>query len=661
MSIYKEVSAVPDGSLFLLFKNGNCDRLLNTYSENVTFAEKNMTPYIQAENLSKRFGDQLLFENISFTIFEQQKVALIARNGTGKTTLMEILAGNDTPESGQITKTGDIKIGYLKQLPELNDSQTVFDAVFESGSELVDVIRNFENAVLHNRKEEITRFTELMERHQAWDYERKVKQILTQLKITDYDQRIAELSGGQKKRVALANVLINEPDLLLLDEPTNHLDLEMIEWLENYLEKTKITLFMVTHDRYFLDRVCDEILEMEGNTICRHRGNYSYFLEKRNERIEMHQAGIDKAKNLLRTELEWARRMPQARGHKAKYRLERVDDLLVKASQNLKESSVELTMNSSRIGKKILDLENISKSYDSDPLFSGFSYKFQRFEKVGIVGKNGTGKSTFLNVITGNIPADSGTVEIGQTIKFGYYKQTGIDFNPGEKVIDVVQKIAEVINFDDGRKLTASQMLTTFLFPPDTQYSFVEKLSGGEKRRLYLCTILMQNPNFLILDEPTNDLDIMTLSVLEEYLRVFQGCVIVVSHDRYFMDKIVDHLFVFEGNGAVKDFPGSYTVWRNKQIDEEQAEKKLKKPEPKEQPKPAKEKERKLSFKEKRELEQLEKEIEALETEKSEIDEAMNSGALTTDELVEKSTRFGEINDLLEEKEMRWLELSELA
>jgi ATP-binding cassette subfamily F protein uup len=482
-----------------------------------------MTPFLQAENLSKRFGDQLLFEDISFTIFEHQKVALIARNGTGKTTLMELLAGNDTPENGQITKTGDIRIGYLKQIPDLNENQTVFEAVFQSGDEKVETIRKFEDAVLHNRKDDIAKYTELMERHHAWDYEVKVKQILTQLKITNYDQSISELSGGQKKRVAMANVLINEPDLLMLDEPTNHLDLEMIEWLENYLEKTKITLFMVTHDRYFLDRVCNEILEMEGNTIYRHQGNYSYFLEKRNQRIEMQQAGIDKARNLLRTELEWARRMPQARGHKSKYRMERVDDLIVKASQNLNESNIELSMNSARLGNKILDLENISKSFGALCLIKDFSYKFQRGEKVGIVGKNGTGKSTFLNIITGQIEADSGTIEVGQTIRYGYYRQQGIDFNPGDKVIDAVQKIAEVINFEDGRKLTASQLLTTFLFPPDTQYSFVEKLSGGEKRRLYLCTILMTNPNFLILDEPTNDLDIMTLAVLEDYLRVFQG------------------------------------------------------------------------------------------------------------------------------------------
>jgi len=620
-----------------------------------------MTPFLQAENLSKRFGDQLLFENISFTIFQHQKVALIARNGAGKTTLMELLAGNDTPESGQITKTGDIRIGYLKQIPDLDENQTVFEAVFQSGDKTVEIIRNFENALRLNHKDDITRYTELMERHHAWDYEVKVKQILTQLKINDYDQRISELSGGQKKRVAMANVLINEPDLLMMDEPTNHLDLDSIEWLENYLEKTKITLFMVTHDRYFLDRVCNEILEMEGDTVYRHRGNYSYFLEKRNERMEMQQAGIDKAKNLLRTELEWSRRMPQARGHKSKYRMERVDDLIVKASQNLNENNVELSMNSSRIGNKILDLENISKSYGDLCLIKDFTYKFQRFEKVGIVGKNGTGKSTFLNIVTGNLAADSGTVEIGQTIRFGYYQQTGIEFNPGDKVIDAVQKIAEVINFEDGRKLTASQLLTTFLFPPDTQYSFVEKLSGGEKRRLYLCTILMTNPNFLILDEPTNDLDIMTLSVLEDYLRVFQGCVIIVSHDRYFMDKIVDHLFIFDGAGTIRDYPGSYTNWRNKQLEEEEQEKKIKKPEQKEPPKQAKIKERKLTFSERKELDQLENDIAMLENEKTQIGEELNSGLLDNNQLLEKSTRFGELTDQLEEKEMRWLELSELV
>ena len=625
------------------------------------FAEKSMTPFLQAENLSKRFGEQLLFENISFTIFEHQKIALIARNGAGKTTLMELLAGNDTPESGQITRTSDIRVAYLKQIPELDENLTVFEAVFQSGSEIVETIRNFELALRLNHKDDITKYTEQMEHHHAWDYEVKVKQILTQLKITDYDQPISELSGGQKKRVALANVLINEPDVLMLDEPTNHLDLEMIEWLENYLEKTKITLFMVTHDRYFLDRVCNEILEMEGNTIYRHRGNYSYFLEKRQERMEATAAGVDKARNLLRTELEWSRRMPQARGTKSKYRMERVDDLKIKASQNLNENNIELSMNSSRIGNKILDLENVSKSYDDLCLIKDFSYKFQRFEKVGIAGKNGTGKSTFLNIVTGNLQPDSGKIEIGQTIRFGYYQQTGIEFNPGDKVIDCVQKIAEVINFEDGRKLTASQLLTTFLFPPDTQYSFVEKLSGGEKRRLYLCTILMTNPNFLILDEPTNDLDIMTLAVLEEYLRVFQGCVIIVSHDRYFMDKIVDHLFVFDGEGSIKDFPGNYSEWREKQLQEEQEEKRNKKPEQKELPKPVKVKERKLTFNEKKELEQLENDIEVLETEKAVINEELNSGKLESNQLQEKSTRYVAITELLEEKEMRWLELSEWA
>jgi ATP-binding cassette subfamily F protein uup len=620
-----------------------------------------MIPFLQAENLSKRFGDQLLFEDISFTIFEHQKVAIIARNGAGKTTLMEILAGNDTPEFGQITKTGDIRIGYLKQIPDLNENLTVFEAVFQSSDKLVEIIRNFEQAVRLNLKEDITKYTEQMEHHHAWDFEVKVKQILTQLKIYDFDQPISELLGGQKKRVAMANVLINEPDLLMLDEPTNHLDLEMIEWLENYLEKTKITLFMITHDRYFLDRVCNEILEMEGNTIYRHRGNYSYFLEKRNERIEMQIAGVDKAKNLLRTELEWSRRMPQARGHKSKYRMDRVNDLKVKASQNLGDNNIELSMNSSRIGNKVLELELISKSYGDLCLIKDFSYKFQRSEKVGIVGKNGTGKSTFLNIVTGNIQADQGSIEIGQTIRFGYYQQTGIEFDPGDKVIDAVQKIAEVINFEDGRKLTASQLLTTFLFPPDTQYSFIEKLSGGEKRRLYLCTILMTNPNFLILDEPTNDLDIMTLAVLEEYLRVFQGCVIIVSHDRYFMDKIVDHLFIFDGEGNIKDYPGSYTNWRNKQLEEEDKEKKLKKPESKAQLQSVKVKERKLNFNEKKELVQLENDIEVLETEKAMINEELNSGTLYSSQLQNKSTRYVAIIALLEEKEMRWLELSELA
>lgn len=619
-----------------------------------------MTPFLQAENLSKRFGDLVLFENISFTIFQKQKVALIAKNGVGKTSLMELLAGNDSPDSGKITLTAGLKVGYLKQDKEWNLETTVFDEVFRSNNESLQIISKFEDALLHDDKNAIAKYSGLMDKHQAWEVEVKVKQVLTQLKITDYDQKIGELSGGQQKRIALANVLINEPDILLLDEPTNHLDLEMIEWLENYLEKTNCTLFMVTHDRYFLDRVCDEILEMDSNSIYRYKGNYTYFLEKRAERMEMLQAGIDKAKNLLRTELEWSRRMPKARSHKAKYRMDQVEELKSTASINLGTRELELGFQSARTGKKIIDIENISKSFDDLKLIEDFSYKFARFEKVGIVGKNGTGKSTFLNLLTGLLQPDKGTIEVGQTIRIGYYQQDGINFNPNEKVIDVVKKIAEVVNFDNGKSFTASQLLTYFLFPPDVQYNLIEKLSGGEKRRLYLCTILMQNPNFLILDEPTNDLDIMTLNVLEEYLAAFNGSVIIVSHDRYFMDKIVDHLFVFEGNGTIKDFPGNYTIYRNKLYDDEQKEKAnnatVNPVEIKERPK---NRIQKLSFNEKREFEQLEIEIPTLEKEKKDIETALNSGNLSNDQLLKQSQRFAEISDLLDEKEMRWLELSE--
>mgnify|MGYP001451750037 CR=1 FL=1 len=618
-----------------------------------------MIPYLQAENLSKRFGDQVMFENISFTVFQKQKVALIAKNGLGKSTLMEILAGNDTPDTGKITLTSGLKIGYLKQDQSWPPDSTVFSEVFRSNNESLQIISNFEEAIVHNNKEAIAKYSELMDKYHAWDAEVKVKQILTQFHITDYDQKIDELSGGQQKRIALANVLINEPDILLLDEPTNHLDLDMIEWLENYLEKTNSTLFMVTHDRYFLDRVCDEILEMDASSIYRYKGNYSYFLEKRAERMEMLQAGIDKAKNLLRTELDWARRMPQARGHKARYRLEQVEKLKTTASVNLSSKDLELGFQSARTGKKIIDIENISKSFGDLKLIENFSYKFSRFEKIGIIGKNGTGKTTFLNLLTGLLQPDKGTIEVGQTIRIGYYRQEGIGFNPNDKVIDVVKKIADVVNFDNGKSFTASQLLTHFLFPPEAQYNLIEKLSGGEKRRLYLCTILMQNPNFLILDEPTNDLDIITLNVLEEYLVSFNGSVIIVSHDRYFMDKIVDHLFVFEGNGKIKDFPGSYTIYRNSQIDNEQKEKVTEKPVRADWKERPKDRPPKLSFKEKREFEQLETEISELEKEKKEIEAAMDSGNLSNDELISRSQRFAEISDILDEKEMRWLELSE--
>jgi ATP-binding cassette subfamily F protein uup len=620
-----------------------------------------MIPYLQAESISKRYGEQMLFEGISFTIFKDQKVALIAKNGAGKTTLMEIIAGLDTPDDGQITKTNDLKIGYLKQDPILNNHLTVLQEALRSDNPALDVIAEFEAAIAHNNQQEIERLSSKMEELNAWDFDVRVKQILSQLKITDFDQLVGELSGGQRKRLALANVLVNEPDLLLLDEPTNHLDLDMIEWLEAYLEKTSCTLFMVTHDRYFLDRVCNEIIEIDQNQIYDYQGNYSYYLQKRQERIEQLQASTEKAKNLLRTEQEWMRRMPKARSHKAKYRVDQFYDLKERASLTRQDDKLELNMASSRMGKKILELKHISKGYGDLQLITDFSYQFSRQEKVGIVGKNGTGKSTFLNVITGAITPDSGTVDWGQTIRIGYYRQEGIEFQPNEKVIDIIKNIADVIEFEDGQKMTASQLLTRFLFPPETQYNFVEKLSGGERRRLYLCTILMENPNFLILDEPTNDLDIMTLNVLEDYLAAFGGCVVIVSHDRYFMDKIVDHLFVFDGNGTIRDFPGNYTIYRNQLEEDEEARKKAENSsKPKAvQEKPKKKAADKMSFNEKREFEALEKEIAELEAEKAALETALNSGEHSAEELTEMSNRFAELTDELDEKEMRWLELSE--
>ncbi len=623
-----------------------------------------MRPYLQAENLSKRWGELMLFENISFTVFEGQKVALIARNGTGKSTLLDLLAGKDSPDSGTITLTNDVVIGYFEQIPKLHPGNTVLEEIFESDNEKLKMVKAFELAVSKNNQKEIAEISAKMDELNAWDFEVEIKQILSELKIDRFEQKVNELSGGQQKRLALAKVLINRPDLLILDEPTNHLDLEMIEWLEAYLEKTKSTLLMVTHDRYFLDRVCNEIIEMEDNQIYRYLGNYSYYIQKRDERIEMQQATVSKAKNLMRTEIEWMRRMPQARSHKAKYRIDAFYDLKDKASQKINNESIKLNVKSSRLGKKIVEMENVSKAFPGIQLVDNFSYKFSRFEKVGIVGNNGTGKSTFLNLITQTLQPDSGIIEIGQTIKFGYYRQEGIQFDPKERVIDAVNKIAEYINFEDGTKMSATQMLTTFLFPPDTQYNYIERLSGGEQRRLYLCTVLMQNPNFLILDEPTNDLDIMTLNVLEDYLQSFDGCVIVVSHDRFFMDKIVDHLFVFEGYGKITDFPGNYTIFRNKVEEEKEIadakKRETVKAEPKVQEKDKSQIRKKLSFNKKREFEQLGTEIPALEEQKLKMEEELNSGELSHEELIEKSHRLVEIKKQLDEKELRWLELSEL-
>jgi len=633
-----------------------------------------MKPFLQGENLSKRWGELMLFEDISFTVFEGQKVAFIAKNGTGKSTLLDLLAGKETPDSGIITVTNDIKIGYFEQIPKLNPDHSVLEEIFTSDNEKLKTVKEFELAVTENNQSKIAEISSKMDELGAWDIEVEIKQILTELKIDLHDLKISELSGGQKKRVALAKVLIDKPDLLILDEPTNHLDLEMIEWLEAYLEKTKSTLLMVTHDRYFLDRVCNEIIEMEDSQIYRYLGNYSYFLEKRDERIEMQQATVTKAKNLLKTEIEWMRRMPQARSHKAKYRINAFYDLQEKASHKLNNDAINLNVKSSRLGNKMVELENVSKSFPGVKLIENFTYKFSRFEKVGIIGNNGTGKSTFLNLITQALQPDSGNIEIGQTIKFGYYRQDGISFDYQERVIDAVSKIAEFITFEDGTKMSAAQMLNYFLFPPDTQYNYIEKLSGGEQRRLYLCTVLMENPNFLILDEPTNDLDIMTLNVLEEYLKSFGGCVIIVSHDRFFMDKIVDHLFVFEGDGKISDFPGNYTIYRNKQLEQQENEKVKAKAQAQAKNEVKKQQtgklqatedsnsaqKKKLTFNEKREFESLENEIVELEMEKDSLETSMNSGDLPHDELYKQSERLVTIKQLIDEKELRWLELSEL-
>ncbi|HNW50323.1 MAG TPA: ABC-F family ATP-binding cassette domain-containing protein [Prolixibacteraceae bacterium] len=624
-----------------------------------------MIPYLQVEGLTRYWGDNILFESLNFTIAQGQKVALIARNGAGKTTLLNTIMGKELPDNGKVTFSNNITVGYLNQLPELNPDFSVMEEVYHSTSKVVQAVKEYEEAIHHPENHNLQKAAEMMDSINGWDFDVKIKQILSRLKITDFDQKIASLSGGQQKRVALANVLINEPDFLILDEPTNHLDLDMIEWLEEYLSKTKSTLLMVTHDRYFLDRVCTEIYELDNKMAVRYKGNYSYFIEKRQERQEQMQAEIEKARNLLRTELDWMRRMPQARCTKAKYRIDAFYQLKEKASQNFADDELNLTIEASRMGKKIIDIDSICKSFGDKKILENFSYKFTRYEKVGIIGNNGTGKSTFLNMITGAIPPDCGTIEVGETIKFGYYRQEGINFSPSDKVIDIVQNIAEYIDLGKGNQWSASQLLTHFLFPYETQYTKVEKLSGGEKRRLYLCTILMQNPNFLILDEPTNDLDIMTLNVLEDYLLRFNGCVLIVSHDRFFMDKIVDHLFVFDNQGQVSNFPGNYSIYRDSLDEKEKQEKRSasaeKSVEKRETAMPVKSKTspNKLSFNEKRELEQLEKEISQLEEEKKMLEEAMSSGSIGHEEISKKSERYNMVKDELDEKELRWLELSE--
>ncbi|KAA6347914.1 ABC transporter ATP-binding protein [termite gut metagenome] len=616
---------------------------------------------LQVEGLKKSFGDLILFENISFGIDEGQRIGLIAKNGAGKTSLLNILTGKEGYDTGKVTFRRDIRIGYLEQDPQYPQELTVLEACFHHGSPIVELIRNYEKCMATEGHPGLDDLLVCMDREKAWDYERKAKQILSQLKIRDFDQPIKYLSGGQLKRVALANTLINEPDLLLLDEPTNHLDLDMTEWLEDYLQRTvNLSLLMVTHDRYFLDRVCSEIWEIDNKQLYQYKGNYSYYLTKRQERVDATNSEITRANNLYRTELDWMRRMPQARGHKARYREEAFYDLEKVAKQRITNNNVKLEIKASYIGSKIFEAEHLCKRFEHIKILDDFSYIFSRYEKAGIVGNNGTGKSTFVKILIKEIMPDSGTLDIGETVRFGYYSQEGLSFDEQMKVIDVVQNIAEVIELGNGKQLTASQFLQHFLFAPEKQHDYVYKLSGGERRRLYLCTVLMRNPNFLILDEPTNDLDIITLNIFEEYLQNFKGCVIVVSHDRYFMDKVVDHLFVFNGQGDIRNFPGNYTDYHDWKEIRRQEEKRTEKPQEEKSVHIRPKEKRKMGFKEKHEFELLETEIIELETEKKSLEDALCSGTLSVDELTEKSKHLPEINNLIDEKTMRWLELSEL-
>lgn len=617
-----------------------------------------MKSFLQIEGLTKSFGDRVLLDNITFGLYEGDKVGLIAKNGTGKTTLLRIIAGLESYDEGKVVFRNDLRVAYLPQLPELDPSLSVIEACLSLSDESTSAIRSYEKAIGSGDAEEISSAIHKMDAVGAWDYEERIKQILSQLKITQLNQPVKELSGGQIKRVALAKVIINEPELLILDEPTNHLDVEMIEWLEDYLKRSRISLLMVTHDRYFLDKVCTKIVEIDMRQIYTYEGNYDYYLSKREERISAQDAELAKVKNLLRTELDWMRRQPQARGSKAKYRIDAFYELDKKSKFRRDDSTVELNVKSSYIGSKIFEANDVCKKFDDLVILKDFNYIFARYEKLGIVGNNGVGKSTFIKLLLGLEKPDSGYFDIGETVKFGYYSQDGIQFNEEEKVIDAVKKIAEVIVFDEKTKYTASQFLQLFLFTPETQQKYIYKLSGGEKRRLYLATVLMKKPNFLILDEPTNDLDIVTLGILEDYLQKFKGCVIVVSHDRFFMDRTVDHLFVFEGNGVIKDFPGNYSdyrEWKNLQK-EEKAVKKEERPKEREN---KRDYSAKMSFKERKEFEALTVDIEKLEEEKRSIEEALSAGTLGVEELTQKSQRISEIIAELEEKEMRWLELSE--
>ena len=621
-----------------------------------------MANLLQVENLTKSFGVNSLFDDINFTINEGNKVGLIAKNGTGKSTLLSIIAGDDTPDDGKLIFKNDVTIGYLKQLPQFEPHLSVMDTCLIGDDDQSKAIRQYENALIEGNNEEMTKAIQAMDLASAWDYEERFKQILSQLKIDDFKQRISELSGGQIKRVALAKILISNPQFLILDEPTNHLDIDMIEWLEAYLTRSRMTILMVTHDRYFLDKICSKILELDQKSIYGYDGNYNYYLEKRAERIDAQNAAVEKARNLLRTEIEWMRRQPQARAHKAQYRIDAFYDLKERAQSRNDKGDVELNVKAGYIGKKIFVAHHVSKSFDGKVILNDFNYIFSRYEKLGIVGDNGVGKSTFIKLLLDRIQPDSGYFEIGETVKFGYYCQEGIHFDEGKKVIDAIRDVAEHIYFDEKHHYSASQFLQLFLFSPTDQQKLIEKLSGGEKRRLYLAMVLMSKPNFLILDEPTNDLDIQTLEILEDYLSKFSGCLIVISHDRFFMDRCVDHTFVFLGDGVIKDFPGNYSEYRAWKEAHEKEEATVQKQ--KAESKPAKprnnnrDNSQKLTFKEKREFEDLTESIERLTKEKEELFNLFNSGE-QIDDVATKASRFEEVKDLLDKMELRWLELSE--
>jgi ATP-binding cassette subfamily F protein uup len=623
-----------------------------------------MINYLLVENAYKSFGDISLFNDITFGVNEGDKMALIAKNGAGKTTLMNIIAGEDSFDSGNCYVNKNIKLGYLEQDPTFDPSLTMFQAVYGASGDLMKAVREYELSLHHHDQKKLEKAIANMDFLKAWDLDSKIKIMLGILKLNDWDQPVGSLSGGQLKRLALAVTLLNEPQFLILDEPTNHLDLDMIEWLEEYLSKSQVTLLMVTHDRYFLDRICNEIIEIDEKTTHLHKGNYTYFIQHRNERLLNQSQKAERARNLMRNELEWMRRMPKARTTKAKYRIDAFYDLKKQSEYRRSDREVEINVRTSRMGKKILVLDGISKRFGENAMLDNFSYTFKRKEKLGIIGKNGVGKTTFLNIITGKLRPDSGRIEQGETVVYGYYEQLGLEFKPGQRVIDIMKEIAEFVTLADGKQLSVSQFLNHFLFTPEMQYVQVEKLSGGEKRRLYLMTVLMRNPNFLVLDEPTNDFDIVTLNVLEDYLAAFDGCLIIISHDRFFMDKLVDHLFIFEGEGEIYDFPGNYSDYRAtlkekgsvaNQNDKEKGAKNMTAAsiDGRDAGK------RKLSFKEKKELEQLSIEIEKLEKEKSLLEIEISSGTLNHEALIDKSSRLGELINEIDQKSDRWLELSD--